>query len=116
MSKSGKKEGRALREEDVPEFISQIFSKFDSDKNNHFTRLEFPKVIKVLTDMVGVMEPKADDVDDLFNLIDVNGDETLDRKELTSLLTMFFKVLRENDIEIKVGGESDLIKFDNPSQ
>ena len=109
---SSKKGGRSFNEDDVPELIEKIFSKFDDDKNHHFSRMEFPKVVKVLVGMVGAMEPTADDVDDLFNLIDINGDETLDRKELTSLLTMFFKVLRENDIEVKVNNESDLIHFE----
>ena len=54
----------------------------------------------MLVYMVGAVYPTADDVDDLFNLIDINGDESIDRKELTSLLTMFFKVLKEKNVKV----------------
>lgn len=47
-------------------------------------------------------------MEDLFNLLDVNGDETIDRKEFMSLLTTFFKVLRENEIEVHVERETDI--------
>jgi Ca2+-binding EF-hand superfamily protein len=50
--------------------------------------------------MVGGETPTFDDVEDLFNLLDVNGDETIDRKEFTSLLTTFFKILREENIKV----------------
>lgn len=58
--------------------------------------------------MIGGEEPALDDVDDIFNLIDINGDETVDRKEFTSLLMTFFQVLREKDIKVEVKRGSDL--------
>ena len=58
--------------------------------------------------LIGGEEPAIDDVDDIFNLIDINGDETVDRKEFTSLLTTFFQVLREKDIKVEVNRGSDL--------
>ena len=58
--------------------------------------------------LIGGEEPAIDDVDDIFNLIDINGDETVDRKEFTSLLTTFFQVLREKDIKVEVKRGSDL--------
>jgi hypothetical protein len=54
--------------------------------------------------MIGGDEPLEDDVEDIFNLLDVNGDETLDCKELSSLLFTFFKVLEEHGIDISVKG------------
>ena len=58
--------------------------------------------------LIGGEEPAIDDVDDIFNLIDINGDETVDRKEFTSLLTTFFQVLREKDIKVEVKRGSDI--------
>jgi len=52
--------------------------------------------------MVGGEEPARDDLDDLFNLLDVNGDETIDRKEFKSLLMTFFKLLNEKQIDVSV--------------
>lgn len=44
--------------------------------------MEFPKVIKVITNFIGADDATEDDVEDIFNLLDVNGDNTIDRKEL----------------------------------
>ena len=54
----------------------------------------------MITKMIGADVPLEDDVNDIFNLLDVNGDETIDRGELMSLIKMLFKVLEENQIEI----------------
>lgn len=93
---------RTFTSNDIPTLLEKIFSEFDQDKNNRFTKTEFPKVVKTLINLVGGEEPAEDDVEDIFNLLDINGDETIDRKEFRSLLETFFKVLQEKDIEIKV--------------
>lgn len=87
----------------------KIFSTFDQDRNGRFTRREFPKVMKMLTDLMGADTPTEDDVEDIFNLLDVNGDETIDRQEFLSLLKTLFKVLVEKSIEVKIEKESDII-------
>lgn len=51
-------------------------------------------------------------MEDIFNLLDVNGDEVLNRKELESLFRVFFKMLEERDIEFTVT-PSDIVE--NPS-
>lgn len=93
---------RTFNEADIPNMLEKIFSEFDQDKNHRFTRSEFPKVVSSIINMVGGETPTFDDVEDLFNLLDVNGDETIDRKEFTSLLTTFFKILREENIKVEV--------------
>jgi len=70
---------RSITAQDIDKLIEKAFSKFDQDKSYRISRSEFPQVLKVLVDMIGAMEPTVDDSDDLFNLIDVNGDETLDK-------------------------------------
>lgn len=71
---------RKFREEDIQQLLEKIFNEFDQDKNHRFTKNEFPKVVKTLINLVGGEEPSADDIEDIFNLLDVNGDETIDRK------------------------------------
>ena len=92
--------------------LDKIFSEFDVDKNNRFTKAEFPKVVKTVISFVGGEEPAEDDIEDIFNLLDVNGDETIDRKEFKSLLTTFFKVLKERNIEVTIDRETDLKDWD----
>jgi len=65
-------------------------------------------VVKTLINFVGGEEPAEDDIEDLFNLLDINGDETIDRKEFESLLKTFFKVLKEKDIEVDISKETDI--------
>jgi Ca2+-binding EF-hand superfamily protein len=111
MSKTSEsaKAGRKFTEADIPYIMDQIFRKFDADNNQHLTKFEFPLVIKTLVDLMGGSEPAQDDVSDLFNLLDVNGDETLDKGELTSLLKTFFKVLKENDVGVFVTHDTDIL-------
>lgn len=44
--------------------------------------------------MGGAQEATEDDIDDIFNLLDINGDETIDKKQFKSLITTFVGVLR----------------------
>lgn len=80
--------------------LDKVFKEFDQDNNHRFTKMEFPKVVESIIDMVGGETPTSDDVEDLFNLLDVNGDETIDRQEFNSLLTTFFKILKEEQVNI----------------
>lgn len=64
---------------------------------------------------MGACEPPEDDVNDLFNLLDINGDETLDKGELTSLLRTFFKVLQENDVNVFVMHDTDILYWTSTS-
>lgn len=89
---------RKFTNEDIPVLLNKIFSEFDTDKNERFSKAEFPRVIDALVQMVGGEGVNEDDVEDIFNLLDVNGDETVDRKEFESILTVFFKILKEKEI------------------
>jgi len=64
---------RNFKREDLDVITEKIFSSFDKDRNGRFSRLEFPKVIRSLAEMIGG-EITKDDIEDIFNLIDVNGD------------------------------------------
>jgi Ca2+-binding EF-hand superfamily protein len=57
--------------------------------------MEFPKVLKTLTGLIGADEPLEDDVEDLFTLLDINGDENINRQEFGSLLWTFFQILEK---------------------
>lgn len=75
--------------------------------------MEFPKVVKVITNLIGVDDATEDDVEDIFNLLDINGDESIDRKELESLFKVFFKMLEERDVKVSISKGSDIVE--NPS-
>jgi Ca2+-binding EF-hand superfamily protein len=101
--------GHQFSEADIPFLMDKIYQQFDSDNNQHFKKSEFHMVIRTLADLMGVSEPPEDDVSDLFNLLDVNGDETLDKGEFNSLLKTFFKLLKENDITVTVVQDTDIL-------
>lgn len=66
-------------------------------------------MIKVITSFMGLDDATEDDVEDIFNLLDINGDETIDKKELESLFRVFFRVLEERKINISISNESDIL-------
>jgi Ca2+-binding EF-hand superfamily protein len=44
---------------------------------------------------LGGEEATSEDLQDIFTLIDVNGDETIDKNEFVSLVDTLMKVLKE---------------------
>ena len=44
---------RPFAEADIPEMLNKIFSEFDKDGNHRFTKIEFPKVLKALINLIG---------------------------------------------------------------
>lgn len=65
---------RPFRQDDIPILLEKIFKQFDTDKNQRFSKAEFPRAVKTVIDLVGGEEPSTDDIQDIFNLLDVNGD------------------------------------------
>jgi Ca2+-binding EF-hand superfamily protein len=53
---------RHFTEKDISVLLDKIFSTFDVDKNNRFTKAEFPRVVKTVIDLVGGEAPSEDDV------------------------------------------------------
>ena len=81
-------------DEAVNILLEKMFRELDVDNNQRFSKQEFPKVIRTLTGFIGGELPVEDDVFDLFNPLDVNGDNSLDKNECRSLFKTFFKVLK----------------------
>lgn len=81
-------------DEAVNILLEKMFRELDIDNNQRFSKQEFPKVIRILTGFIGGELPVEDDVFDLFNLLDVNGDNSLDKNECRSLFKTFFKILK----------------------
>lgn len=70
---------RTFTEADIPAFLTKIFSQFDKDNSQSFAKKEFPAVIRSIISLVGGETPTEDDVEDLYNLLDMNGDGVIDR-------------------------------------
>lgn len=49
--------------------------------------------------------PSEDDCMDIFNLLDMNGDELIDKKELRVLLDKFFDLIINSNITLYVSHE-----------
>ena len=65
---------KANKEKYLTQIEEKIFHELDKDQNNRFNRKEFPVVMRQITKMIGADVPLEDDVNDIFNLLDVNGD------------------------------------------
>ena len=75
------------------EIVNSIFKRFDSDNNEVFSKPEWPRVVKDIFDLFGAPMPTQDDVDDLFNYLDLNGDERISRSELKVLVDRFLRTV-----------------------
>ena len=82
ISSNSSHSSRKFTKKDIPAIIDKIFSQYDTDGDKMFSRGEFSKVIKSIMKLVQGDCPNEEDVMDLFNLIDINGDETVSKKEL----------------------------------
>lgn len=78
---------------------------YDFNGDGKFSKKEFPKVLIALGKIIDSPIPSEDECMDIFNLLDTNGDEVIDRGEMRVLLVMFFKLIIKSDIKIWVSKE-----------
>ena len=57
--------------------------------------------MKVLTRLTGAAFPNTNDIDDIFNHIDTDGDETISYSEYCQLVNGFTSLMEEERIKLK---------------
>ena len=65
--------------------LQKIFEKFDANKDGHLSLFEFNEALKNLSRVTGAAYPKKADIEALFHLIDINGDEKISKSEYMKL-------------------------------
>lgn len=69
-----------ISELSAEQFLSKLFSKFDTNSDNRISKFQFAETIKYLTKMTGATLPKRPDIEDIFTYIDIDGDQTITRE------------------------------------
>ncbi len=70
-----------------------MFREFDKNNNQCLSKFEFVNSINYLSRKVGGLICCRADLDSLFQIIDINGDQVISRKEYYILIRKFIKVL-----------------------
>ena len=68
------------RELPINAYLQCLFDKHDLDRDNHLSIFEFQEILKMLTRITGATFPKRQDIDDIFNYLDRDGDQTISRR------------------------------------
>ena len=69
----------------VDEYLVRLFNRFDVNNDGRLSKFEFKELLNVLTRLTGATYPKREDVEDIFNCLDTDGDQTINREEYKSL-------------------------------
>ena len=75
-----------------------MFAKYDTDNNFVLSKFEFPLLIANIVEVFGGEVPKNEDVDDIFNLLDWNGDQALSKEELFFLFSKLIAIVQDGSV------------------
>jgi Ca2+-binding EF-hand superfamily protein len=76
--------------------VEKVFKEFDKDCNGRLSKVEFPKAINNLSRATGGSICSKDDLHAIFDLIDINGDNTISKKEMEILFCQILELLKKN--------------------
>lgn len=86
------------REELTTKIVDTMFHEFDKNNNNHLSRIEFANSLNYLSRKVGGHVCCRADLDSLFQVIDINGDQVISKKEYSVLIDKFMRVLEVDSV------------------
>lgn len=69
--------------------------KFDRNANEHLSKFEFANSLNFMSKIVGGVICPRSDLDCIFQLIDINGDETISKKEYMIFMDKFLETMKE---------------------
>ncbi len=82
----------------MKKLMEESFRKVDIDGNNKLDRGEFEQVLVQIAKEIGVDSPTRDEVDDILDLIDENGDGTVSKEEFVELIEKVFQMMQSEDM------------------
>ena len=66
-----------MSSEVASKIVEKMFKKYDSDNNQRLSRFEFTDMFNSLAKYFGNQPGTKDDLETIFDLIDVNGDKSI---------------------------------------
>ena len=80
----------------VLKYVDEIFEEYDIDKSRYLSKMEFAPAINGILGKFGVDACCNEDIIDIFNLLDANGDETISKEEFTALIVVIDLLIKKN--------------------
>jgi calmodulin len=78
--------------------MEEAFRKVDIDGSGFLERGEFEQVLVQIAKEIGVDNPTREEVDDILDEIDENGDNRISREEFSDLIEKVFRMIGTEDI------------------
>ena len=78
--------------------MEEAFRKVDIDGSGFLERGEFEQVLVQIAKEIGVDNPTREEVDDILDEIDENGDNRISRDEFSDLIEKVFQMIGTEDI------------------
>lgn len=82
----------------MKKLMEDAFNKVDIDGNGYLDRGQFEQVLVQIAKQIGVDSPTREEVDDILDQIDENGDNRISRDEFTKLIEKVFQMMHSEDI------------------
>ncbi len=70
---------RKFVKEDIEPMLDVVFKKYDENNDGFVSSFQFPTILQKIVDMIGAEIPTVDEANDIFDNLDMNGDQKLDR-------------------------------------
>lgn len=82
----------------MKKLMEEAFRKVDIDGSGFLERGEFEQVLVQIAKEIGVDNPTREEVDDILDEIDENGDNRISRDEFSDLIEKVFQMIGTEDI------------------
>jgi Ca2+-binding EF-hand superfamily protein len=82
----------------MKKLMEDSFAKVDVDGNGVLDHAEFEQVLVQIAKEIGVDSPTREEVDNILDLIDENGDGTISRDEFADLIEKVFQMLESEEM------------------
>ena len=82
----------------MKKLMEEAFRKVDIDGSGFLERGQFEQVLVQIAKEIGVDNPTREEVDDILDEIDENGDNRISRDEFSELIEKVFQMIGNEDI------------------
>jgi calmodulin len=97
MAKEKKFEQMMKDAKKMKKLMEDAFRKVDIDGSGFLERGEFEQVLVQIAKEIGVDNPTREEVDEILDEIDENGDNRISRKEFSDLIEKVFQMISLDD-------------------
>lgn len=84
------------------ELLHRLFVKYDLERDGRISKFEFHSILGHLAKITGSMMPNMEDVEEIFMLLDADGDRSIDEHEYNLLMKQFSSLFEQRGLKIRL--------------